>query len=62
MTKKDYIKIAIQFKNALALSKLSTEKYSIDEVITAIINDFSEMLKEDNQNFDKQKFIEYINK
>ena len=55
MTKKDYIKIA---KILRAYKLVDGTAKTMREML---ISDFSYMLKADNQNFDKQRFIDYIN-
>ena len=48
MTRKDYVKIAAIFKSM----------HPCDRILDSIIDDFCVMLKEDNSNFNEDKFRE----
>lgn len=56
MTRKDYIKIA----NALKTANDNRDHYSADDVFYILIHDLCDVLKADNNRFDKNKFINYI--
>ena len=56
MTKKDYIKIAEQFRGAYTFASLSDHKKIVLPVLRAIIMDFVQMLKADNSHFDWDKW------
>jgi hypothetical protein len=60
MTKKDYIFIADLLGNKLK----TTNNYSIESqsLMLAVIEDFINLLRADNERFNKKIFIEYINK
>ena len=60
MTRKDYVKIAKVLKTAKLL--FGDEDIIIDRCIDRIIKDFCHMLKDDNNTFQEDKFIEYLNK
>lgn len=61
MTKKDYIKIADVLGNKLKQVS-SWNNIEARSLSIAYIEDFMSMLNNDNPRFDKNKFIEYINK
>ena len=62
MTKKDYILIAEAIvKSYITLYELDNSKKRADSLYT-LIDNLCLSLKEDNINFDCQKFILYINK
>tara|TARA_R100001126_G_C4709089_1_gene93881 strand:+ start:34 stop:213 length:180 start_codon:yes stop_codon:yes gene_type:complete len=56
MTRKDYIKIA----NVLKTANDNRDYYAIEDVFNILIDDMCEVLKADNNRFDKNKFINYI--
>lgn len=56
MTRKDYIKIAECFKNSYEYR----EHMRTDEVFHILIDEICNVLKADNERFDKNKFINYI--
>ena len=60
MTRKDYVKIAKVLKTAKLL--FGNENIAMDRCIDRIIKDFCYMLKDDNNTFNEEKFIEYLNK
>lgn len=57
MTKKDYIIIAKQFKNALDILDYYNPNASPKEVITAITKDMANVMLQDNPRFDRQRFL-----
>lgn len=65
MSKKDYILIADVIGNRFNKVdgwKFSDEKHHTLTEIVTITEDLARLLKQDNPNFDRSKFIEYINK
>ena len=58
MTKQDYIKIA----GILEKHTGSEDVSEYDRAVRAITKDFAEMLEADSPRFDREKFINYINK
>jgi len=56
MTRKDYIKIASVLKTA----NNNRDHYAIDDVFNILIDDMCNILKADNNRFDVDKFINYI--
>ena len=56
MTRKDYIKIASVLKTA----NDNRDYYAMEDVFNTLIDDMCEVLKADNNRFDKNKFINYI--
>lgn len=57
MTKKDYIKIAAQFANAIEIIKENKIEVNSLEIITALVKDFATMLQKDNERFDTDRFL-----
>ena len=62
MTKKDYILIGDQFKNAYQLAKLLPPNSNTTplEVIEAVVKDFCLMLSKDNPRFNTDRFNKHI--
>ncbi len=60
MTKKDYIKMASQFKEAYILASLPDEREIVRPYLEALIKDFATMLKADNPLFSEEKWNKYI--
>ena len=59
MTKKDYIAFAKMFKTMLKdVDDMSMDK----ETVAVAIDRTCEIFENDNSNFDKQRFIEFVNK
>jgi hypothetical protein len=56
MTRKDYIKIADVLKTA----DNNRDYYNMEDVFNMLLEDMSSMLLADNPNFNKTKFIDYI--
>lgn len=61
MTKKDYILIANVLKNKYECVK-TWKNDNCQSLAMAYIEDFMKMLQTNNPNFDRSKFISYINK
>lgn len=59
MTKKDYILIAGVFKKAVNMDYLTRDE---SVVVESLYLELAKVLKKDNPLFDKEKFINYINK
>jgi len=59
MTKKDYIKIADILRKFHSNAVVNNNAEMI-YVIEGIANDFADMLKEDNANFDRNRFNAYL--
>ncbi len=60
MSKKDYIKMATQFRDAYKIAQLTDDKKIVLPYLKAIIEDFGVMLKEDNEHFNIQKWNTFI--
>ena len=63
MTKKDYIKMADQFRDAINLNKTYCPpdcKTTVIQTIEAIVRDFAVMLHHDNSKFNVDRWNKYI--
>lgn len=58
MTKKDYIKFAEILKRHTGSEGVG----EYDEAVNAITSDLINLFEKDNPRFDRQRFIDYINK
>jgi len=62
MTRKDYIKIAEVLRNKLGYILKGYGEYGGKTIVNDVINGFMDMLQADNPRFDRETFINYINK
>ena len=60
MTKKDYIKMADQFRHAYKFAGMLDHKKIVLPVVEAIIRDFGTMLSQDNPHFSWEKWDKAI--
>jgi len=60
MTKKDYIKMAEQFRGAYNIASMTDHKKIVLPVLQAVINDFGTMLQRDNPLFNWEKWNKAI--